>query len=140
MRSSEGDPRTNEQVGSAVGILVLIGILLWGYPQIGIGIAVGTLCAVPLWTRLTKGDAASDEWRSRAGWVAAGGIAVAVAYFALRGAVGADVEARRFDRRWGLREIDWDALVDHPWGWLPIAAAVAFVVFSGIVYWAASRR
>lgn len=140
MRSSEADRRTNEHAGSAVGIVVLIGILLWGYPQIGIGIAIGTLCAVPLWTRLTDGDAASDEWRSRAPWVVAAGVAVAVAYFALRGAVGADVEARRFDRRWGLREIEWDAFVDYPWGWIPIAAAVALVAFGGITYWAGSRR
>lgn len=140
MRSNDRERRASDEVGYIVGAAVLSGILIWGYPQVGIGIAVGTLCAIPTLSRLACGAADREEWRSRAVWIAVSGVVVALAYFLLGGSVGADVEARRFDRNWSLRDTDWGVFVEYPWAWIPVAAATALVGFAALSYWAARDR
>lgn len=135
---SHADREWEEAVGKTIGALVAAFLCLYVVPQ-SFGAAVGALAAgFHPWS--IDGKDEKRHWRFTAGWSIAAGIALAAAYGLLCSPIGADVELRRFHRNWKFGHLDAGAWIAHPWGWLPLASAVALIAYGGCLIWKANRR
>ena len=134
MRSDrrDRDREFEDRLGKLTGLGVLCGLALV-YPQsLGglVGAAVGGACP---WRFEDRDD--RRYWRTVAGWSIAAGLAVAGAYVLLASPLGADAELRRFHRQWGWGHFSGAAWIDHPWAWVPLAAATALVAAGAAIIW-----
>lgn len=135
---SQADREGKEAAEKAFCALAAAFLCLYVVPQ-SFGAAVGALAAgFHPWS--IDGNDERRHWRYVAGWSIAAGIALAAAYAVLFTPIGADVELRRFHRNWKFGHLDAGAWIAHPWGWLPLASAVALIAYGGALIWKANRR
>jgi hypothetical protein len=122
------DRQFEDTVGKWVGAGVAAFLAYNVWPQ-SLGGLIGFLAAA-LPSQMGFDDRADRRWwRVLAGWSIAAALALGAAYVLVALRLGAEVEWRRFDRNWGPGEHSLSAWLDHPWAWLPLAAAAAFLVF-----------
>ena len=134
MATSRGIDREREDaLGKVVGVVGATFIALYGFPQVllaAVGVLAGACCPSTFDDRRERA-----WWRATGWWLIGAGLAAGAAYFALFSVIGADVQLRRFDRKWGFGHLDASALAEHPWAWLPIGAALAIVAAGATILW-----
>lgn len=114
--------------------MLLFAVVTYSVPAIGIGGLGGGLAGAA--TAWSLDDARSRRrWRPHALRALAYGVVLVATYYATLVPIGADREARRFDRNWSLGDSDPAVFIQHPWAWLPLAIGIAAVSWGAIVWW-----
>jgi hypothetical protein len=120
----------------AGAILVFIAVL-YVYPELLPASFLGLIGAFLAPLRFADPDE-RRRWRLLGFWEIATGAGIAGAYFALRAPLRLVSESHRFERAWhdGLH-IHPAALIVYPWGWAPIAFALALTGAGAFTAWRA---
>ncbi|MGH3042905.1 MAG: hypothetical protein ACRDNG_14420 [Gaiellaceae bacterium] len=131
----------NEQWWVWLAILVglLAGLL---FPALPVGLFIGVAVGL-IWPRARLSSPEELKQRRGTGWsLLLAGAVVALIYGALVAVGPLAGEIDRFLSSWhppGPKVIDWTAFIRFPWGWLPVASAIALAT-AGVVIVRRNRR
>jgi cation transport ATPase len=112
------------------------------FPALPIGLFIGIAVGL-LWPRARQSVRGALKERRGTGWsllVAGAVVALIYAVFAVAGPLAIEID--RFLSSWhppGPKVINWKAALRFPWGWLPIASAIALAT-AGVTIVLRNRR